>query len=461
MKLYRNALILVVVLGLLAGAYFYLSNKKSKEAEPETAGDTIKLWELDKEKISQVTVENTEGKVVIENKDKKWVLTAPSNFKYDQSAVDGVVSNAAAVTADKLVEENASELGQYGLDKPVTVAVKLQDGSEKALNIGNVTPTKSGYYVKTKDDNKVYVLGTYPGDSLKASKADLINKKIFADNPDEVTAMGMEKAGQTVFAAVKKDSTEWSLTAPIQGNADASKLSQMIQSAIGANFSTLVEEKAADLDKYGLKNPSYSVELEAKGVKTRLLIGDEKEKGVEAYAKFANSDEVFTMGLSALNFLDKPFKEIMDVFVYIVNIDDVSKISVEMDGRTDNFDVQTDKENKDNDKFFVNGKNVSGVELEGGKVGDGLFRVYYQKLIGITLSEVEIGAKPQGKPELTITYTLKKAPGTMKVEFIPKDDRYAYALKNGEYTNIIVERKLIEELRPALKELEAAAAKAQ
>jgi hypothetical protein len=111
-----------------------------------------------------------------------------------------------------------------------------------------------------------------------------------------------------------------------------------------------------------------------------------------------------------------------------------------MDGRTDNIEIQSNKDNKDNDRFTLNGKEVPRDAKVGEKTGDSLFRAYYQSLIGISMSDLEIGAKPAGKAELAITYYLKKAPGTMKIEFIPKDGKYYYALKNGNYTNMLVDK---------------------
>jgi hypothetical protein len=102
---------------------------------------------------------------------------------------------------------------------------------------------------------------------------------------------------------------------------------------------------------------------------------------------------VFSVSLGTFNFLDKPLKEIIEVFAYIVNIDDVNKIKVEMDGYTVDCELQTDKEDRDNDKFFVNGKDVSDLKDDKGSV---IFRKYYSALIGVKLSELKVEAQPSG-----------------------------------------------------------------
>lgn len=78
------------------------------------------------------------------------------------------------------------------------------------------------------------------------------------------------------------------------------------------------------------------------------------------------------------------------------------------------------------------------------------------------MSEVEPGAKPEGKPEVIITYYLKKAPGTMKVEYIPKDANNYYVVKNGKYSGIVVAKKKFDEpdgLRDTYKKLVQAMSK--
>ena len=47
--------------------------------------------------------------------------------------------------------------------------------------------------------------------------------------------------------------------------------------------------------------------------------------------------------------------------------------------------------------------------------------------------------------EITFTYYRKVDPKVMKVEFIPKDERYYYVMRNGKYSGILVEKKKFDE----------------
>lgn len=171
-------------------------------------------------------------------------------------------------------------------------------------------------------------------------------------------------------------------------------------------------------------------------------MGQEIKENSEIYVMQEDEKEVYTISLDPFTFLDKPLKEIVEVFAYITNIWDVDKIVVEMDGYMANCELQTDPDqDTDKDKFFLNGKDASMKDENDRQP----FRTYYQSLIGVTLSEIEPDANPSGEAEITFTYYRKVEPKVMKVEFIPKDDRYYYVKRNGKYSGILVEKKKFDE----------------
>jgi len=468
MKLYRNAIILTLVLAILVGAYVFLRSRENagNDGNIQTDSNTISILELEKDKITEITLENESGRMVFvktlvekekteedkEDEDDKedkddagdkkeveyeevWVASEPEGMKINQSKIGSITYAVSSLDATKLIEENASDLAQYGLDKPATISVKLENNEVKTVEIGNRTPSDSGYYVKLKGESKVYVISSYDGGLLRSKYNDVRDKTLFTETADDITEFSLERGGKTAFKTKKTGENEWKLTEPIEASVKSGSIETILQSFMGTNASEFVERDASDLSKYGLDSPKYAIGLGSSKGTTTILLGNEKTKGSEIYAKFADSNEVFVLYESALNFIDKPLKEVVDVFAYITNISDVEKIVVEMDGQTVVSEIKTDPEDSDNDKFYVNGRDVSDVRDSSDSQ---LFRKYYQGLIGITMSELDIGAVPQGEPEITFTYYRKKDPKEVKVEFIPRDDIYYYVVRNGQYTNIIV-----------------------
>lgn len=453
MKFYRNTVILLVVVGLLAGAYFIIKNKKGPD-KTNTDESAIKVFQLDSSKITEIDLSNKDGNFVFNKKDKTWTLTAGGKFKADSSKVDSIAADMASLTAEKIIDENASNLAQYGLSSPKTsVTAKASDGTVKTVQIGDKTPTGEGYYIKERENNKVYTISTYTGDTLMPGKNDLRDKTLFTLKPEDIINLGVYKNGANVFQAKKTEDSNWAMTAPIEGNADVSKIGTITEAISKVSTVTaFVEDNPADLQKYGLKNPGYALEFQTSGMKKKILLGDEKVKGSEIYAKTSDSTEVFTLDESSLNFLDRPFKEFMDPFVYNANIDDVNKVVVDMDGQTTTCEIQTNKDDHDKDKFTVNGKDASMKDSSGGRP----FSKFFEALAAVPLSDIDMVIKPAGKADITFTYYLKKEPGTIKIEFISKDNNYYYVVKNGKYSSILVEKDKFNQtdgVRDSLKKL--------
>ena len=442
MKLYRNAIILVIVLALLFGVYAVVKNVK-KDDDPAERTKYEKIIDLDTTEMKELIIEKSDEKLIFIKNDKDWVLKYPEGIRYDATKLSSAAINFSSVFVEKVIEENASDLAQYGLDKPILVSAKMNDGKVETLEIGSLTPTKGAYYVKKKDDNKVCTTDIYTINKVIVGKNAIRDLALFTITSDEITKISMERQGTSVFGAVyDSENSSWVLTTPIKGNANVTALSPMLDAITQSQITSFVEENPTNLEKYGLTKPSYVLEFETPEGKKRMLMGKEDTANSQIYVMLEGINEVFTISSEPYTFLDKPIEEIVEVFAYIVNIWDVDKIDVEMDGYKLNLELQTDSEkDNDKDKFFVNGKDASMKDEDDRQP----FRAYYQSLIGITLSEVEPVAQPTGTADITFTYYLKTEPKTMKVEFIPKDERYYYVVKNGEYSGILVEKKKFDE----------------
>jgi hypothetical protein len=160
-------------------------------------------------------------------------------LKIDESKVSSIATNISSLVAEKIIEEEAGDISIYGLDKPVLISVKMDDGTLKTLEIGNETPTKSGYYVKVKDEKKVYTIGSYTGKILKVGKNDVKARDLFSIKPEEITEFSLERGESLVFKAKKSGDFDWIMTSPIQGNVNISAISPMLEQYLRQVLSTL------------------------------------------------------------------------------------------------------------------------------------------------------------------------------------------------------------------------------
>lgn len=451
MKLYRNIIILVAVSLALVGALVAVNRFSKDDTAVEKGDKSLVLSEFDSEQVTELIVESTEGKFVFKKKDTEWEMTSGGNFPLNIQNLESVISNSSDLKAYKLIEENAVSLDKYGLDNPYIVTMKMSDGTQKVLEIGSMTPTKEAYYMKTSDSNNVYAVYSFIADFVIATKDELRNKNVFDVFSTDVIKFELDRKGKKVFSAEKSDERGWQLKEPIKGNANLVRLTTIFDTFVRATASTYIEENAQDFSQYGLDNPQYVVEAATAEAKVKLFLGKSIEGDSIYYARLDGSNEVFTIDKSLLSFIDIKAIEVIDTLVYTPFIYDVSEVVVNIDGKTIVSQIESDSANTEADKFTIDGLAV----MDKGEEAEDAFRNYYRSLVGIYITDIELlDVKPAGTSEITITYTLEKAPGKMVIEFIPKDDKKYYVLENGEYFGKVVNKSSFDEGDGARKNYE-------
>lgn len=165
----RNTAILFgIFILLLAGTLIWQrtqSNTEGIEATPTYPEDL--LFDLDKESIKAISIQDASGGRVnlARSEDSTWVLIYPKADATDETAVDTALSqflNSRISARPQAI----SDLATVGL-QPVsfTILIETQDGEQTLVNVGNLTPTESGYYVLT-EDRVIYVASKFGMEAL-------------------------------------------------------------------------------------------------------------------------------------------------------------------------------------------------------------------------------------------------------------------------------------------------------
>jgi len=321
MKLYKNAIILVIVSLLLVASYFVTNKKNSnKNVQDGTNLSTIKVLNLNPDNITEIETDNKKDKLIFKKSENKWKLIEPSDIKYDQALADGLPLSIFYVTASKLIAEKVDDPAQYGLDNPSVISIKTTDGKLNILEIGDETSNKDSYYFKVKGNDKVYIIDKNKVDAILMTTKGIRDKNVLALRrelqsrmlADDISFLTIKKNGDLVFSAMKSENDgSWSLTAPVKANVNKDKITPILNAISKVMALEFIDENPNNLEKYGLKNPSYSLEFKNSIGKKELLIGDEKEVGSRFYAMVKGSKEVFTLNEAGFSFLDKPLKEFL------------------------------------------------------------------------------------------------------------------------------------------------------
>lgn len=156
----RSTWILLAILALAVGAYFLIQKQssKSKSATPTATGSSYLITKA-YGVLQSLRISDNKGNNFQMQRDlsKSWVITAPTSGAADQglaSAAETQVGSLSIVTTLK----TPPDLGTLGLKVPTDILdLGFVNGADHKIEVGNLTPTSSGYYVRF-DGGKIYVI---------------------------------------------------------------------------------------------------------------------------------------------------------------------------------------------------------------------------------------------------------------------------------------------------------------
>lgn len=158
MKPYRNTLILVAALMLLA-AFVYVFEGRSVGSDAATS-PAVTVFAYDEQDVTGFELRG-DGKAVALAKDEqgKWRLTAPEQSEADEWAFSTVLQRVARLTADAKLADTVDDPATYGLDKPqLIVSFRTKDGRQETLSLGNANPRQTGNYAVKEGSPVLYLI---------------------------------------------------------------------------------------------------------------------------------------------------------------------------------------------------------------------------------------------------------------------------------------------------------------
>ena len=304
MKGLRSTIALVVVLAGL-GAYIYFVTWKQPDT-PDSGKKLEKVFTVASDKIDEIKVTSSGGEGASAKKEGgTWKLVEPAAAA-DESELSGLANTLASVDMVRVVDENPSNLNDYGLSNPRAVVAFKAEGDKdyRRLLLGEKTPTGSDLFAKRNDEKKVFLIAAFQESSLNKSPFDLRDKNVLKVERDKIDGVDLSAGSQTLKIA--KDGADWRLKSPVDVKADYGTVEGLIGRFQTARMKAITTENAsaADLKKYGFDKPQASVDLHAGSSKATLLIGG-KADDTSVYARDASKPMVVTVESSLLDEIKK------------------------------------------------------------------------------------------------------------------------------------------------------------
>jgi hypothetical protein len=157
-----STIVYLVLLLVLVGAYFYLRNRNDQPADLELtlepSAEVSYLFSEETGTPSRIRIEAGSGETVelARNAENAWTVTQPDEGAANQAAAEAAASQATAMRILDIVPDVDPEIVE--LDNPAHVlTVSFNDGAEQRVEVGSLTPTQSGYYVRDMDGQIVII----------------------------------------------------------------------------------------------------------------------------------------------------------------------------------------------------------------------------------------------------------------------------------------------------------------
>ena len=229
----------------------------------------------------------------------RWVNGDDETCPVDSAAAAALAKAAANVRASMAIQD-ATDLAQYGLDKPALTVVAATEEEIASYAVGNMSITGE-YYLRRDGEDTVYLAD----ESLAAFRVgveDILALEALPEDVAEVTGLAVQsEAGD--YELLWRDGTEpgWyrvggERSVPLEED----RVRALYETLLGTEFSSCVAWNA-DPEAYGLDSPQVRAELTCtdeagRDVSFALEFGD--YEGREVYVRFPGSDMVYLTAAS-------------------------------------------------------------------------------------------------------------------------------------------------------------------
>jgi hypothetical protein len=435
----KGLFIAVVLLAVLGGVTWW-SNKKEAAASKEPAKTTeTKIWSIPEDQIQEIKIKHADGELDdLVRQNGKWQITSPKPLPADPDAASSLVSALTSVTADKTIEDKATDLSTYGLNNPaLDVQVVEKNGKTDELLIGDDTLTNSGSYAKRANDAHVYTVLSFVKTGVNKTSNDLRDKRLLTFDSDKLTRVELQAKGQTVEFG-KNGQNEWTILKPRPLRADTGQVDTLIGKLKDAKMDATVSaddaKKAAAGYASGTKVATATI-TDASGTQT---LDVRKDKDKNYYAKSSATEGIYKITGDVGDGIDKGLDDLRNKKLFDFGFSDPSAL-------TANGVTYT----KAGDKWMAGSKTMDNSTV--------------QNLIDKErdLAATKFADKGGGQQVFESSVTSNGGKRVEKVTITKQGDQY-FAQREGEPSIYVLDSKAVDDLQKAasdVKEQQAAPAK--
>ena len=286
-----STLVLVLVFGGLVGYIYFVDAKR----EPGSSTAREKPFtSVQADDIEEVQIKSADGETTrLQKADGTWQLVEPVQTAADANEMTTIASSLASLEIQRVVDENAGDLKQYGLE-PARVEVAFRPKGEKELKrvqIGEKTPTGNDLYARLPDQQRVFLVSSFLDTTFNKNTFALRDRRILVF--DRTMVDGLELTSGTSKTQLAKSGSEWRLASPISARADFAAVEGALERLSSTQMQGIVDPEGKNLAKYGLTKPTGGITVKTGSSNATLTLGS--TENALLFAKDSSRPTVFTV----------------------------------------------------------------------------------------------------------------------------------------------------------------------
>ncbi len=326
----RSLIFAMLVLLALVGTLYWSERKKPVDEVAKASATSPAILKLDQASITQLGIKPRNGEPVALTKGNSgsWQIVQPKPFGADQSTVSSMLSSLSSLNSERVVEDKASDVKQFGLDQPaVEVDITEKNNKSQQLLIGDATPAGSSVYAMLAGDPRIFTMASYNKTSIDKSLDDLRDKRLLTVSPDKVSRLELIEKNQEIEFGRYKD--EWQILKPKPLRADSVQVGELVAKLTDARMDLSGSDKeakqaasafaqAAPIATAKVIDPSGTQELQVR-----------KSKNKDTYfAKSSVADGVYKVDSSLGQALDKKLDDFRNKKLFDFGFNEPTKIEM-------------------------------------------------------------------------------------------------------------------------------------
>ncbi len=385
------------------------------------------ITEISAGQIQAAVLKNETGSIGLWNLPEGVMVEGGNTENYLQSKLVSLIYQLSHMKAERIIESAEPELAELTEEEPLAVASLLLPEETIRLYLGRKSPVSEEYYLKKEKDPELYMVNAEIAEMMCQPADDLRDLSLYPslseENLKDLSQITItNRDGRMVLKQISTNtiSSFFGLTEPVTAALNWENVDMQILNPIRQLQAEHFVSDDVPLEKYGLDNPEYQLELILAGKK--YTCGFARKNEDTWYCADLEGTLVSEVGSEQVEFLNSNFMDLMGSSIYSFSMADLERLSANYEGRQVTMEIAGE------------GSSLIGTienQIENKQLDHLKIMEFYDKINAIPVAAVLDQEKSiTEEPLLTISFTLRSGKEDI-LEFYPISNRQCAVFVNG------------------------------